>query len=447
MQGVLDIVLFSVVIFFFIRSIKARAFSSALVIGALYPTVAEAAGQESFKTAVTLGLLIIAVVFYMLYEKDRHGCPNSVFRFGNTPFIVSVAFLSSYTLLSAVLSPAMGTDYHFRKVFFFLLLTVVPFFMIAFTEGRAKDKQILANFIVCCSLVLAIKQVLLLLGFGISNYFSSLWLPRLSESANAIWLGRFLSIGVVFLFCGLLFKWSFMKLGMTVLLIISIVLTGSKAALYYTFAGMVCLLFLSPLYVGDERRRKTAFLRRIATFLALFSVAFVLLNSMNPLAFERRFSAKSGTVYSRQTSIRTVLDDWWLSETPVIGHGLATVGLSLSGSYVRSYPHNITSEVLYELGLLGGFLYYLPFMLLLPKLKKLLKCGCGDYLVLLMIFLLHAQTSGDLISNPIPFLILGLIVGQSFLRKEQFEANHKISSALQSSHDKERHYENEIYHR
>ena len=85
------------------------------------------------------------------------------------------------------------------------------------------------------------------------------------------------------------------------------------------------------------------------------------------------------------------------------------VGVKSQDCFIRNYPHNLTIELLYDMGLIGTILYYLPFLHLLffsfshrkyPNRSD----DCVLFTILAVLFILYEQTSGDLYSNTLPYI-------------------------------------------
>jgi hypothetical protein len=347
---------------------------------------------------------IMSLVFYVKNTENRTTSTSGLWLMYCCFFLL----LFSYIVALSIFSPAAGTDYFARKLFFFFTIIVFPCLLLLLTPGTGFDTDIISRFFVFTSLILAVKQIWLLFAFGITDYLSAQWLPRLAEGLNPIWLARYLSLGLLVISDDCIKKVKLHRLTIIAVIILGIVLTGSKAGLFYSVFG-IGLLVIKELV---EQKKVFKAVRSVAVVTFALGVVFVFFSHMNPVAFERRFSFESGTIASRQILMNRVYNSWKESNTCLTGRGFATVGEPIEGTFTRSYPHNVTVELLYELGLLGMLIYYLPFVVFLFHDRKFLSKELFPYVVLVFVFLLHAQTSGDLMANGVPFLLLAFLVGQ-----------------------------------
>lgn len=128
---------------------------------------------------------------------------------------------------------------------------------------------------------------------------------------------------------------------------------------------------------------------------------------------QRRFSLESETIDTRQGSIGKVFNQYIASENYLFGNGLATSGFPLVHNYDKvSYPHNITIEMLYETGFVGVICYYLPLviaLILFYKERGKVKEDVAILASVLLMFLLYAQTSGNMIGNSYVFIFTGYL--------------------------------------
>jgi len=404
---------------FFLLSIKKKAFKSAILISTFYPTIASASGQESFKTATTLTLLVISVVTWLVFGKTKKNyLSDKQIINSNIKYFFLLIILTVYILVMSLFSPSIGSDYLETKLLFFLLNITIPYILIILVPGTVNELRFFMYTIISTSIVLSIKMLYSLFDYGIFVYLSAPWLPRLTSGiANPIWLGRYLSIGAVLLIFKFFKEHKLFYLLFLGTTLFAIVLTGSKAGVLCSVIGIIVVLLRN--FITLKETKKIDSLLLTLSILAL--IMYFVFSHMNPLAFQRRFSFQSGTVTDRMHRIMTVFEDWKYGEFPFFGKGFATVGKSLSGFYVRDYPHNITIELLYELGIVGLILYYLPFVFLLFSYKQFLNKEIFVYFILTFVFLLFAQTSGDLQANPVPFIFLALVVSSKMPENNYLE--------------------------
>lgn len=417
-----NVVLYIVFGFSFLKIMRERAFRSAVFLCVLYPTIAAAAGQETLKAVISVVLIALCVAFSFISDNNTNArvihtegrCNASI------PVLIMVVTLSLYVSILALVSPASGTDYLTRKFQFFLISTAIPCVLLLVMKDELDGASTISGLLIWSSFILSLKQIYMLYDFGISNYFTAAWLPRLTEEGlNTIWLGRYLGMGLIISFQKALHDTNILRTGVVIIILVGILLTGSKAALFYSGTGVLLLLIPSLRRSFSVKK----LLRGSATIVLIALASMVFLSSVNSLAFQRRFSTVSTTIPYRLWSVQEVLNSWKVSDNPLIGRGYATVGESLSGAFQREYPHNITVELLYELGLLGTILYYSFFMILLVALNReqLLIDRYFTYIILIIVFLLHAQTSGDLMSNEMPLVLVALVCGSNTMKRKTCE--------------------------
>ena len=400
---------------------------SAFVLATLFSSISSMIGFESAKTLISIFLVAVVLSFAFLIKRQNKGNititkihVTNPLKKVNPPkyFIFEMSLFCLYFYFISLISPAIGSDYFFRKFLFTNLLMILPSFSILLLEKK-DDFEPLFKFVIiplCFFLTLnildEIKQ------FGLVNIFASEWFVRTttSEIINPIWMARFLSIGL--LSTVVYIQSIFLNILIILLLFLGIFFSGSKAVLYGSLLGICLIALLNWAYNRKNKQSKNTsktFFKVIPIMALLFLVLYLLFSNMNPLAFARRFSLNCGTEYStvsiRQYSTKTTLDSWHKSNALLIGNGFATVGKSLGYGFSRHYPHNLTVELMFEMGLIGTFLYYLPFLHLLflnfKKRKTLYKSK--DFILfstLTILFMLYAQTSGDFYANSLPYVFI-----------------------------------------
>ncbi len=99
--------------------------------------------------------------------------------------------------------------------------------------------------------------------------------------------------------------------------------------------------------------------------------------------------------------------------TSIFGHGIGSFGMEYSGVDIRSYPHNLFLELLFELGFIGLILIIALFVLVAycaPKGNQLL-------LAIFLFTFFNAMKSFNLTDLWILFSIMGLILNQTTIKQ------------------------------
>lgn len=128
-------------------------------------------------------------------------------------------------------------------------------------------------------------------------------------------------------------------------------------------------------------------------------------------------------------------------ERPLLGHGTGAYAVDTGHGDIRTYPHNILLESLYEQGLVGASILSLFLWLILrrwrlaSKLVHLYELDIGVFQsvhiagLLFFFTLTQAMKSGDLDTNRIMFFCAGLVVAASNLVRrtaEEISLEHEL---------------------
>ncbi|MDZ7860513.1 MAG: O-antigen ligase family protein [Candidatus Krumholzibacteriota bacterium] len=117
----------------------------------------------------------------------------------------------------------------------------------------------------------------------------------------------------------------------------------------------------------------------------------------NQKAIIGRFSLESASIGFRLAGYKLTIKKMAASGKYLFGNGPASISQIVSFGYnTRWYPHNILLELLYEVGLLGMIIYFIPIFYAVGSTIKQQKTWIFFAVVL---FFLFAQTSGDLVAN------------------------------------------------
>ena len=192
-------------------------------------------------------------------------------------------------------------------------------------------------------------------------------------------------IGVSFLLSCEDFSKAFRSKSLVLLLMCLWVALMSQArqAIFGTVALFVLRALLDR---GIAFRKKTM----LAAFIAIVGV--VLITSVKSEALERSLNASDSTgFFNRDYGGMLQQDRDWL-------FGLGLGGFSTSGE--RNYPHNIILELLFELGIVGSLMIFIPLLAPYFNGRRFPLTATNQYAVLpIAAFGVRAMASGDLMAN------------------------------------------------
>ncbi len=407
---ILEVIIVSSFFYYFLKSCKKRMFLEAILIASTYPTVSSMIGQESNKSLIMFGLYALVVLASIGIEHRQ--------RSSNLPdkrkayFIYSVVLFMFYFTLNALASPAAGHDYYNQKVILGMIQLIVPSFMIIwFVSYSHINPKYLFKYYERIALFAAL--LILVHGYilGINSILNGVFMKRVAlGESNVIWTGRFISIGFVIVV--LSDNKLAVKMFKLIVFMLAMILTGSKAVLVFPVVALIAYTLIF------NKSYERFFRLKSIVILSIVVAGFMyILSLLNPMAVQSRYSLNSHTIVLRQESIGKVFNNYVESGGYIIGNGLATSGYPIVKNYdLVSYPHNITIEVLYEAGVLGVILYYLPLLipfLFLVKEGRFKSSGSEIYIsiVILFMYLLYAQTSGNMNGNSFMFVFSGYLIG------------------------------------
>jgi len=93
-----------------------------------------------------------------------------------------------------------------------------------------------------------------------------------------------------------------------------------------------------------------------------------------------------------------------------IGSGLGDFGYLVFGKDARYYPHNIELEVIYEFGLIGFLLFFMPIIILgIYVINNRLQFWDYYFLCCFLFFFINSQFSGNMRPASIVFLFGGVL--------------------------------------
>ena len=339
--------LYLIFAYFYFSSIKSGLYLETIILGSIYPYLSFLTGYDIAVASTAIILMLIPFTISIYKRKSIRVSELKSF----VPLCL-VVIMFSYMLLSTFYSPAVHSEYFLNKLIFYCINIILPCLLITVTHSASKSPEFLIKYLVISTSTASLVILANIYKMGLAEALSRSWFPRTTtKEINSIWLSRYLSYGLF----GAIFikKNSLIKTGFFILILFGIIFTGSKAGIYFS------LVLILTYYIYDSYIKSQISLSNTIILFSLFIGLFLFFNSINPLAFERRFSLESGTVGKRTEMISELVNK---NERYFIGNGLASAPIALFSTYERQYPHNVAVEVYYELGLLGLLIYHSPYI-------------------------------------------------------------------------------------
>lgn len=306
-------------------------------------------------------IFIIMLLTLFLFSK---GFPKKIFKI----FIVWI-ILIFYLFISSYFS--IDPERSIAFTIYFLLFFIIMFLLSI--DGRWT--QFFIKFSFLFSLILLIFTIFSIVNTTayismITKFFSG---DKLNVIINLTKSGQypgftkqtgynafFLSVGMGIIISRVMSgKQTKINLVLIIVFILTIFATGKRSFLLSNFIAIVFLLFLG----GDKKISKLkSFILLIITTLASYLLSVSILGQLR--IFEK-FS-KSDISSGRFDLYKTALDYFW--SNPLRGTGINTYTI-----YENMEVHNIYLQLFVEIGLLGGVLFLVTFILMFIKSVKVYK--------------------------------------------------------------------------
>lgn len=402
-------------LYFLIKNIIKGLILNAIVIIAIFPTISSIIGIEKGKAIILVSLYIL--LFLCFSMNIRFSRKNNL---RNEGFKVAMFLFFCSFIWSIIITPSGGSISFNQKLTFSIIEIFLPSTLIILFGLKSKfNLNYIFNFFEIISLLGALLLLTNAYTIGFHNIMTSSFMERVEVGqSNVIWTGRLISIG--FLIIILNQNKLVIKLSKIFLLLPAMLLTGSKSVLLFPLISILFYIFFLTQKIDLSKKVKLISLV-IITVIGIFSIFSIL----DPLAVEKRFSSKSGTIDARKNSIEIVFDEYISSNNILFGNGLSTSGYPLVYNYdVTDYPHNIVIEMLYETGLIGVLIYFSPLIipfLLFFKVKHKLDKKIPVLVSCLFMFLFYAQTSGNMVGNSFVFILAGFLYYEILFVKKTSE--------------------------
>jgi hypothetical protein len=337
--------------------------------------------------------------------------------------VVSTILISFYFLfiLSFLLSN-LGT-YSVDKFYIFSSLAVLPFFFGTVTLFKVR------SFIRIFSLFFAVSISYMVLSSlatgGVDMLLSVSGLGfTLTDTGNTNVVSAYLIFGITsiyFVIKNRTSRSSFVLYWYLIVLFLALLflfLTGSKGAYYSLF---VAFLWISLMQTKLKLRSFllilifTAFIGTSAEGLS-FLVEFAPESWQNFIEKQLLGDVNSDSVNTRLLLIGLALDGYLESSSMfniLFGHGLGGFAGLIGDFEVRTYPHNILVEVLYEMGFFSLMVFVFMIFTVFKSGLKQGTYAANEFIWLygmLVVFLVRSMTTDDLSGNVFVFIFIHLIL-------------------------------------
>ncbi|MFL2746747.1 MAG: O-antigen ligase family protein [Gammaproteobacteria bacterium] len=339
-----------------------------------------------------------------------------------------------FTWVSVSILWSLGADYALYKAISILVLGGWSFFAGVFIVGSSIERVKRFFSLVAMFGVLFSVQFTLL---G-SEYGQSSVLQNLSNDyiRTSIIISTTLLLFSIYYFMPI--KKSYNKNIFLILiqlyLLIIVFSLGAKGPLVALFVSYVVLF----LYLRAPQKKSFNFRKPIKYFIYLAGMVYFL-----PLIDYEQFRAVvrfTDLIVNSDTQLEfggriwlnlTALDMW--EESPIIGKGIGSFGLHTYSQDFRAYPHNIFTETLAELGLIGLLLLVAIFFVTLRMVPRSDDLMFVVPYVVLIFYLITVQFSSSLSDHRLLFTLLGIVSASSiYLSKPKL--NKILKASQKQSH-------------
>ena len=250
---------------------------------------------------------------------------------------------------------------------------------------------------------------------------------RLSLVGNPIGVGRIFSVlSLISIICIFYEKNKYKKMFYILSTILGLIITISTNSRGPFFALIISILIYLFFFTKLN-------MKKIVYGLILISLLFIIIFSLLPESLISRYklfwnkevhiSEKQASVFST-TKIREHFLNQSINhlknnpEKVILGIGVGGFSYISANREGRLYPHNIFMEIILELGLIGLILFVLPFLFLLNdflitknKINNEENRQIILWIMLIILFFLNAQVSGDINDNRLLWFFQGGLAG------------------------------------
>lgn len=349
-------------------------------------------------------LSIIMMLFLMLLEISR----NSFSLYNN--YIRYSALLLFLLLIWMIFSIfyTSSNNYVYEKIFRYISLLICFLFPILIKNFNIKKFK--TQFVI----------IMVVLSICYIPVFQSSYHQYLQNYEKNTIYQSYLTVGytisvaiIVNYFSTLSFKIKFINF---LILTMVLLITGARGPLVF----LVLIFIFYYIYILlTSRVINSKSLKILIMTIITFIIFFILL--LNTSLIDNSFDVlnrsinrllqlsdinKDDSANSRIIFLHFVLNKIDINNI-LIGHGFGSFGIEYLGQDIRFYPHNIFLEFLFELGLIGLFIFIIFLLLILNYLLKLKK---PFELIIFFYLILNSLKSLSLVDSRIMFGFLAIIL-------------------------------------
>ncbi len=292
---------------------------------------------------------------------------------------------------------ALNVSYVLDSLYVLMVTLVVSFSFIQFAQDYSKIIRILAF---CAYLPVLLIIYLIVTG----NIFITS--ERLGETlfGNANNLGMVMMITLCCIFWFMVYgkkKYLITNILLAVSYFLVIALTGGRKFIFIPFIFLSLVLFLK----AWQEKKLTSFAYLLLFAIIVFVCVWLIINvpvlyAQIGVRFEGLINFMVGNQADTSTIYRFMMvrEGWfWFLENPIIGYGLNNFRVRFSDILPdASYAHNNYIEVLFDLGIIGGIIYYSFYIYIIAKLIKIRNdpTGLRNFFLAFMLALLIFEVGG-----------------------------------------------------
>lgn len=361
--------------------------------------------------ALQLGFVGLAFLVYQLqYQHDNTALIGRQTLAGWTAFALLLGF---WLLLFIFCYISPDAEYGFSKTLLYALRVLIPVIGLSLLLPITQQElKLMLNAILWGAILVAIS----LFVFGDTSLERDVG----ATDSSPITVARAIGLGSVF--CLTMFLSSFRRANWAIwvylvvglLLIVSILFTGSRGPLTSAGVAALCVFFLTQ---GNVQSKIFSLLRVGILVGVIFAVQiYSPVENLQARSVTRTLNYL-GTIGNNSSDLGRLqrIDVAWQSIEEGNLFGLGTGGFtSLVGAMDHDYPHNVFLEVLVEQGFIGLVVLLIVFI---PTITRLISLGFstrGDpyiasVIALFFYSLMNSLISGDVSTNQLLWISIALV--------------------------------------
>ena len=353
---------------------------------------------------IILASLLIIILCFDLYKN------NFYFKSKYQQGILSMLLLFLWILIS--------TLYTTSEIYFIEKLLMLFLVFLSFLFPLIIKKFSLKNFYWWSVLVTIILTLVYIPLFFISytHYLTT-------TEANSIYssyliMGYIISVAIIISSFTNTFSSFIIKISIIAILTVGLIVTGARGPLIFLILSILIFL-LFKIFQGNYKVTKNSIKYTIATLCFTSLLVLPLLNKIDITTFVER-------TMSRLTSLENISSDSSAGDRLIqakytidslnpknfiIGHGFGSYGYERAKLDQRLYPHNILLEILFEIGIIGIFIFSYFIFIIVRRIST------GMHFILFLFLFLNSLKSLSLVDSRLMFGIFSLILLSSINTK------------------------------